>query len=158
MTKIEKYLNKDSKNFTKKDIIRFAKENDIKALNFRYVASDGKLKTLNFVYNDFKYLDKKMSNRVDGLESAEIKTIEPEKGIVPSTVSAVLPDKINVEKSGKKLIVIDPGHGGKDPGGRCLFGAREKDLNLDVAKKLYELLSKNKNQSNRKADDEDHKN
>ena len=68
MTKIEKYLNKDSKNFTKKDIIRFAKENDIKALNFRYVASDGKLKTLNFVYNDFKYLDKILScgERVDG--------------------------------------------------------------------------------------------
>lgn len=103
------------------------------------------LKDPDRIVFDFKYLDKKMSNRVDGLESAEIKTIEPEKGIVPSTVSAVLPDKINVEKSGKKLIVIDPGHGGKDPGGRCLFGAREKDLNLDVAKKLYELLSKNKN-------------
>ena len=34
-----------------------------------------------------------------------------------------------------KTICIDPGHGGKDPGA-CAGGVREKDIALDVAKKI----------------------
>jgi N-acetylmuramoyl-L-alanine amidase len=41
-----------------------------------------------------------------------------------------------------KRIVIDPGHGGKDPGAIGPRGVREKDIALDVAKKLGELLRK----------------
>ena len=37
------------------------------------------------------------------------------------------------------LIVIDPGHGGMDGGAVGTNGALEKDINLSVAKKLYEL-------------------
>jgi N-acetylmuramoyl-L-alanine amidase len=41
-----------------------------------------------------------------------------------------------------KTIVIDAGHGGKDPG--CSgFGSREKDLALDVAVKLGEFIKQN---------------
>lgn len=50
-----------------------------------------------------------------------------------------IPDKMEVG-AGRKKIVIDAGHGGKDPGGRKLFGLKEKDLNLLLAKELYELL------------------
>jgi N-acetylmuramoyl-L-alanine amidase len=58
-----------------------------------------------------------------------------------STMPAVnIPDKMVVEKSGRKTIVIDAGHGGKDAGGRKLFGLKEKEMNLLVAKDLYELL------------------
>lgn len=46
-------------------------------------------------------------------------------------------------------IMVDPGHGGKDPGavGRHRFGGRrvtvmEKDIVLDVGKRLYALLTK----------------
>ena len=42
------YLKKSPEYFTKDDILRFCEENDVKMVNFRYVASDGKLKTLNF--------------------------------------------------------------------------------------------------------------
>ncbi len=37
-------------------------------------------------------------------------------------------------------IVIDPGHGGKDPGAVASDGTREKDLNLDVALRLEKHL------------------
>ena len=42
---------------------------------------------------------------------------------------------------GVKKIVLDPGHGGKDPGAMA-FGLKEKDIVLDVAKKLSPILKK----------------
>lgn len=39
-------------------------------------------------------------------------------------------------------IIIDPGHGGKDPGAIGRGGTKEKDVNLDVAKKIKEILDK----------------
>lgn len=50
-----------------------------------------------------------------------------------------------VKKNGKFKILIDPGHGGKDPGAMRRGSAKEKDLNLKVAKQVYALLSKEKN-------------
>ncbi|MEK6532949.1 MAG: N-acetylmuramoyl-L-alanine amidase, partial [Nitrospirota bacterium] len=41
-----------------------------------------------------------------------------------------------------KTIVLDPGHGGKDPGARGLRGTEEKDITLRVALRLRDLLSK----------------
>jgi N-acetylmuramoyl-L-alanine amidase len=43
---------------------------------------------------------------------------------------------------GYKTIVIDPGHGGKDPGARGLRHTEEKDITLQVGLKLRDLLSK----------------
>jgi N-acetylmuramoyl-L-alanine amidase len=37
-------------------------------------------------------------------------------------------------------IVIDPGHGGNDPGADGVNGIHEKDFNLSLAKKVYDLL------------------
>ncbi len=42
---------------------------------------------------------------------------------------------------GVKKIIIDPGHGGKDPGAMA-FGMKEKDIVLDIAKKLAPILEK----------------
>ncbi len=48
----------------------------------------------------------------------------------------------NKEKGKDKItIVLDPGHGGKDFGA-CENGAKEKDINLSVAKKLRDLIEK----------------
>ena len=44
---------------------------------------------------------------------------------------------------GKKLIVIDPGHGGSDPGAIGDSGLFEKDITLDIAKQVASLLKKN---------------
>lgn len=66
--KIVKYLGKPADDFTKKDIIRFIEENNIRMLNFRYVGGDGRLKKLNFVINSKAHLDRvlSMGERVDG--------------------------------------------------------------------------------------------
>jgi N-acetylmuramoyl-L-alanine amidase len=40
-------------------------------------------------------------------------------------------------------VVIDAGHGGKDPGAIGVTGVREKDVNLAIALKLGKLISKN---------------
>lgn len=42
--------------------------------------------------------------------------------------------------SSKKVIVIDPGHGGKDSGTISVNNYYEKDINLEIAKKLHEKL------------------
>ncbi len=39
-----------------------------------------------------------------------------------------------------RTIVIDPGHGGKDPGARSRGGLKEKDIALDISKRLKKLL------------------
>ena len=46
-------------------------------------------------------------------------------------------------KSGKPIIVIDPGHGGVDPGAISRNGLREKDVVFSFAKVLYAELKKN---------------
>ncbi len=41
-----------------------------------------------------------------------------------------------------KIIVIDPGHGGEDPGTSGHFGTREKDVTLDIARRLELRMSR----------------
>jgi N-acetylmuramoyl-L-alanine amidase len=43
-----------------------------------------------------------------------------------------------------KRIVIDAGHGGKDPGAIGKTGLKEKDVNLDIAKRLAAILQKDR--------------
>jgi N-acetylmuramoyl-L-alanine amidase len=40
-----------------------------------------------------------------------------------------------------KKVIVDAGHGGNDPGAIGRTGLREKDINLDIAKRLAKLLS-----------------
>lgn len=63
-----RYLQKEPKNFTKEDIIRYVRENDIEMINFRYPGADGRLKTLNFIINSLEHLDNILTcgERVDG--------------------------------------------------------------------------------------------
>ena len=62
------FLKKQPKEFTRADILRFIEEKEIKMVNFRYVGGDGRLKVLNFVINNYAYLDQILTagERVDG--------------------------------------------------------------------------------------------
>ncbi len=46
------------------------------------------------------------------------------------------------KKAGLRKVLVDPGHGGKDPGAVGPTGYREKDANLDMAKMLKKKLEK----------------
>lgn len=52
---------------------------------------------------------------------------------------------VNAKKSGlisaKRVVVIDPGHGGHDPGAIGRHGLKEKDVVLDIALKVKDLLA-----------------
>lgn len=67
-------------------------------------------------------------------------------GIRYNVTSPEKTDNITLELSGVPalyqniLIAIDPGHGGKDPGGMSKSGLKEKDLNLDISFRLKALL------------------
>lgn len=51
----------------------------------------------------------------------------------------VLTDKVETKKN---TVVIDAGHGGSDPGKVGVNDALEKDINLEIARKLKKLLEK----------------
>lgn len=62
------YLQKPASEFTKEDIKKYIREQEIRMVNFMYPAGDGRLKTLNFVINNEAYLDAILTcgERVDG--------------------------------------------------------------------------------------------
>ncbi|HEY6085414.1 MAG TPA: N-acetylmuramoyl-L-alanine amidase, partial [Nitrospira sp.] len=76
-----------------------------------------------------------------------IPTIQPgSKPIAELTEPALLPDPppqpLPPRTKSFKTIVIDPGHGGKDPGAHGQRGTEEKDITLRVALRLRDILSK----------------
>ena len=49
-------------------------------------------------------------------------------------------ETVTVKEKNGKVVVIDPGHGGADPGKVGINGAKEKDVNLAIAKALRNVL------------------
>lgn len=59
----------------------------------------------------------------------------------PQPVMTAVPGPV-IQAARTMRIVVDPGHGGKDPGAVRRGSSKEKDLNLAVAKHLYNYLKK----------------
>lgn len=70
--------------------------------------------------------------------SSKPKEPAPERDAPITSPSLSLAQQLNL---GVRRIVLDPGHGGKDPGASA-FGMNEKDIVLQVAKKLAAKLKK----------------
>ena len=62
------FLQKPMGEFTKNDILKVIEEMEIEMIKFRYMANDGRLKTLNFVINSLEHADEILTSgeRVDG--------------------------------------------------------------------------------------------
>jgi N-acetylmuramoyl-L-alanine amidase len=96
---------------------------------------------------------KKRQGKTAIAQNTDIVTLRDTKKLVYSTSSSEkeaaidnLPGDIELSLAqqlglGVKKIIIDPGHGGKDPGAMA-FGMKEKDIVLDIAKKLAPVLEK----------------
>lgn len=78
--------------------------------------------------------------RQDGSSKAGPPTEKP-SAEPPSPSSSRTPDKSPKPRSQRPfVVVIDPGHGGEDPGAIGRRGTREKDIVLKIARKLKETL------------------
>ncbi len=95
------------------------------------------------LYDPFRIvLDVRKSEgtETEGAQGLALKKRGPEKGIKKAkgtdrTVSLARQLGLNVSR-----VVIDPGHGGKDPGCRVRGGIEEKDITLKIAKLLAKKL------------------
>jgi len=65
----------------------------------------------------------------------------------PAVVKKSVPMVSNTPKlvanKRKVRIVLDPGHGGRDPGALGSFGMREKEVTLDISRRVRDLLVRN---------------
>lgn len=80
------------------------------------------------------------------MASVTKRPVAPKEVIPPPMVDrAPVPDRSMIRALGLKVgrIVIDPGHGGQDFGTSSATGLHEKELVLDVSKRLAKLLREN---------------
>lgn len=70
-----------------------------------------------------------------------IPTIEPPPSNNAPSTPATSPKPRRVAQ-GRMVVVIDPGHGGKDPGAIGLRGLQEKNVILPISKKIADILEK----------------
>ena len=63
--------------------------------------------------------------------------------IFVSLFALSFPKPVSTVGLNQKLVVVDPGHGGMDGGGVGVENVLEKDLNLQIAKKLEQILTAN---------------
>ncbi|GBD88816.1 N-acetylmuramoyl-L-alanine amidase AmiA precursor [bacterium BMS3Abin03] len=82
-----------------------------------------------------------------GYSTYEVMNVEGSNDIIVTIHNKIFTNFENELKTQKKwgfdVIVIDPGHGGKDPGAIGIGKVKEKDINLSVALKLGKLIEKN---------------
>jgi N-acetylmuramoyl-L-alanine amidase len=75
--------------------------------------------------------------------------LAPRSGAAQASLTVNLPPPVNdrvygaPEARGRPIVVIDPGHGGRDPGATSVSGqVREKELTLALAQDLRDILVK----------------
>ena len=117
-------------------VVEFTDDNNIKPLTWRLIGLDQnrwKIKLFS-PPNSFKTIGEGIVNK----KNIEIKTNQK-----PNYANKRNSDYLRLPDIKKKnsLVIIDPGHGGPDPGAIGIRGIRESDVVLDVSKRVKQLLS-----------------
>lgn len=89
--------------------------------------------------------DGKPYRLVVDLHSAVQSQLTPAKSPVPTPPKTQKPKPTVIKKVSRKprdiIVVIDPGHGGKDPGATGARGTHEKDVVLTISKQLQQRIN-----------------
>ncbi|MFC1566777.1 N-acetylmuramoyl-L-alanine amidase [bacterium] len=93
----------------------------------------------------YTYTNKELKKFVDSKDVllTHKKDDHPAKIIPPAAQKETT--TVNIRQylsSQKKVIVVDPGHGGKDPGAVSKRGTKEKNVNLSISKKVANILKR----------------
>lgn len=116
----------------------------------------------NLVKNHYSYPSQKYISKSDGVVEVEVisenkktservtiketvKTSNKGKSTTKQTTQTNKTTTFNTSLKDKKqkIIIIDAGHGGHDPGAIGVAGIQEKNINLSIAKILRDILKKN---------------
>ncbi len=117
-------------------VIEFKEETYLKPLTWRLVGLDQNRWRIKLF--DQKYSFKRIS---EGQVFKRIKNIKENQKFIYKSKSDLHYLKLPDVKQNKFLVVIDPGHGGPDPGAIGIGGIRETDVVLEVSKMVKNLLS-----------------
>ena len=117
-------------------VVEFTDDHNIKPLTWRLIGLDQnrwKIKLFS-PPNSFRTIGEGIVNK----KNIEIKTNQK-----PNYANKRNSDYLRLPDIKKKnsLVIIDPGHGGPDPGAIGISGIRETDVVLDVSKRVKQLLS-----------------
>jgi N-acetylmuramoyl-L-alanine amidase len=138
-------------------------------INYPFVVSDKKTVRTDFspyTESGYLYISAMTADKIKSLVSAGtqkepaaeqvIKPVQAVTALAPKPTAAVKQTEVMKEEavtaeeskpvttikkaSGRKLIVLDPGHGGNDPGAIGFEGLNEKDVVLRVAQRVKDYL------------------
>lgn len=88
----------------------------------------------------FSSIAKRDTRRLAKAETEAAKAAEKQAALLASAGSAKSAGRKVPQRSKGHVVVIDAGHGGKDPGAMAITGSREKDVTLKAALALRDLL------------------
>jgi len=118
-------------------VVEFSANNNLEPLKWRLVSLDEnrwKIKLFSLPKNSFQKIGEGLVSK----SSTNLKTNQKSINSRKSDYEFLqLPDI----KRDKFYVVIDPGHGGPDPGAIGIGGLRETEVVLDVSKRVENLLS-----------------
>ncbi|MDH6089984.1 N-acetylmuramoyl-L-alanine amidase [Umezakia ovalisporum] len=110
-------------------------------------ASGVQIGQLNQVSNQILALELKGSRQVRVLPPVTLPPLPPPtQGQLPSPTAPPQPRPQSAPlpiPATRAVVMIDPGHGGQDPGAIGIGGIREKDVILPISKRVAEILQQN---------------
>ncbi len=110
---------------------------------FIYAGADKSLQESKLIINTYKHIDKTKNSQLNVTNTISKKNFKYKynKKQKPKTKANDL-KKFDYSKN-NITIVVDPGHGGEDPGAVGMGGAKEKDITLSISKQVKYILTKN---------------
>ena len=126
-------------------VIDLHQESKIKIFSLKPIQSYGHRLVIDVYHqeDEIAHLLKQLQKKPISNDEDSKKVTDETKKIDKQPIEIV--DEPKIEEINKIVIAIDAGHGGEDPGARGSSGVKEKNITLEIAKKLKEVLDKEPN-------------